>query len=132
MANEYFTVYPDSVTSNITSFSKYTDEDYVSLQLDFGRPYTGGELIEFAFKVNQKDMLCKNEAGYIYEFVPCWFNAIQVQNYEFRWLDKGDCLWHGSLDYGEFVKMTVQYGMDDFAGCSQKDTYSISKTKQQT
>ena len=117
MANEYFTVYPDSVTSNIASYSKYTDGDYVSLQLDFDRPYKGGEIVEFSFKVNQRDMLCKNEAGYFYEFVPCWFNAIQVQRYEFRWMGKNDTIWRGSLDYGEFVKMTAQYGMDDFAGC---------------
>lgn len=117
MANDDFTVYSDSVTSNIASYSKYTDGDYVSLQLDFDRPYKGGEIVEFSFKVNQRDMLCKNEAGYFYEFVPCWFNAIQVQSYEFRWLGKNDTLWHGSLDYGEFVKMTAQYGIDDFAGC---------------
>lgn len=117
MANEYFTVYPDSITSNIASYSKYTEGDYVSLQLDLDRPYKGGEVVEFSFKVNQRDMLCKNDTGYFYEFVPCWFNAIQVQSYEFRWLGENDTLWRGSLDYGEFVKMTAQYGMDDFAGC---------------
>jgi hypothetical protein len=80
-------------------------------------------------------MLCKNEAGYFYEFVPYWFNAIQVQSYEFRWLGKYNRLWHGNLDYGEFVKMTVQYGMDDFAGCQtvkyhpfyDEDTYNELK-----
>ena len=119
MANENFTVYTDSVTSNIASYSKYTDGDYVSLQLDLDRPYKGGEVIEFAFKVNQQYMLCINEEGFLYEFVPCWFNAVQVQSYEFRWLlnEKDDRVWRGSLGYGEYVKMTVQYGMDDFAGC---------------
>ena len=117
MANENFSVYPDSLTSNIDIYNKYTDGDYVSLELYFRKPYLGGEVLEFSFKVNQQDMLCKNDTGYFYEFVPCWFNAIQVQSYEFRWLGKNDTLWRGSLDYGEFVKMTVQYDMDDFAGC---------------
>ena len=119
MANENFTVYPDSVTSNISTYSKYTDEDYVSLRLDFKKAYLGGDVIDFSFKINQKDMLCKNESGYFYEFVPGWFNAIQVEQYEFLWLMDGskDYVRRGSLDYGEYCKMTVQYGMDDFAGC---------------
>ena len=28
-----------------------------------------------------------------------------------------DYVQRGSLDYGEYSKMTIQYGMDDFAGC---------------
>lgn len=117
MANENFVVYPDSVSSNISDYSKYTDGDYVSLELDFKNAYTAGDVIEFSFKVNQRDMLCKNDSGYFHAFVPCWFNAIQVKSYEFRWLGKNETLWQGSLDYGEFVKMTAQYDTEDFAGC---------------
>ena len=119
MANENFSVYPDSVTPNIGSYSKYTDDDYVSLRLDFKQGYLGGDLIAFSFKINQKDMLCKNENGYFYEFIPGWFNAIQVEKFEFLWYTDGfrDYVQRGSLDYGEYRKMTVQYGMDDFAGC---------------
>ena len=120
MANKNFTVYRDSVSSNISTYSKYTAEDYISLQLDFKKAYQGGDVIDFSFKINQKDMLCKNESGYFYEFVPGWFNAIQVEQYEFLWLMDGskDYVRRGSLDYGEYCKMTVQYGMDDFAGCN--------------
>lgn len=119
MANENFFVYPDTVTSNIVDHSAYVDGDYVSLELYFDRPYLAGEVVEFAFKVNQQYMLCKNDEGFIYEFVPCWFNAVQVEQYEFRWLLNGgdDRVWRGSLDYGEFVNMTVQYDADDFSGC---------------
>ena len=119
MANENYVVYPDSVSSNISSYSKYTDADYVSLELDFKNAYSSGDVIEFFFKINQKNMLCKNETGYFYEFVPCWFNAVRVENYEYRWLLNGtdERVWRGSLDYGEYCKMTVQYGMDDFSGC---------------
>ncbi len=119
MANENFSVYSDSVTSNINTYSKYTDEGYVSLRLDFKRAYYGGDVIDFSFKINQKDMLCKNESGYFYEFVPCWFNAIQVERYEFLWITDGsiDYAKRGSLSYGEYSKMTVQYGMNEFDGC---------------
>jgi len=119
MANDNFSVYPDSVSSNVFIYSKYIDGDYVSLRLDFERAYLGGEVVEFSFKINQKDMLCKNDKGYFYEFVPGWFNAIQVEHYEFLWsMDNSkDYVQQGNLDYGEYSKMTVQYGSDDFVGC---------------
>lgn len=119
MANEHYTVYGDSVSSNIGSYGQYSDDGYVSLRLYFTDAYIGGDVLEFSFKVNQKDMLCINEKGYFYEFVPGWFNSIQVEQYEFRWcLDGGDdYTLSGSLDYGEYDKLFVQYGKDDFSGC---------------
>ncbi len=119
MANENFSVYSDSVSSNIAAYSKYTEEDYVSLRLGFQSAYLGGDVIEFFFKINQRDMLCMNESGYFYEFVPSWFNAIQVEQFEFVWCLEGadDYVERGSLDYGEYRILTVQYGMADFAGC---------------
>ena len=119
MANENFVIYPESVSSNIKSYSKYADGDYVSLQLNFQKAYQGGDVLEFAFKINQRDMLCKSEAGYFYEFVPGWFNAIQVEQYEFLWLIDGakDYVRRGSLDYGQYCKMNVTYGPDAFTGC---------------
>lgn len=119
MANENFTVYPHSVSPNIHHYEKYTEEGYVSLQLDFKRAYKAGDVVEFSFKVNQKDMLCKNETGYFYEFVPGWFNAIQVKHYDFCWLIDGmeTAVQQGSLDYGEYRIMELQYGPNDFSGC---------------
>lgn len=119
MANKNFSVYSDSVTSNIKDYSKYTDGGYVSLRLDFEKAYLAGDVIDFSFKVNQKNMLCKNEKGYFYEFVPGWFNSIKVEQYKFVWLMNGadDIVQQGSLNYGEYKKMNVQYGMNDFAGC---------------
>lgn len=73
----------DSMSPTIDSYSKYEDGDYVSLQLDFKIPYIDGEIVNFSFKINQKDMLCRNDRGYFYEFVPGWFNSIQVKNYRF-------------------------------------------------
>ena len=119
MANRNFSVYSDSVSSNIATYSKNIDEDYVSLRLDFMNTYYGGDVIDFSFMINQKNMLCKNETGYFYEFVPSWFNAIQVEQFEFVWHKEGaeDYVQRGKLDYGQYSKMTIQYGMDDFTGC---------------
>lgn len=119
MANESISIYTDSVSSNISAYSKYVDDDYVSLRLDFKEAYIGGDVFSFSFKINQKDMLCKNEEGYFYEFVPSWFNAIEVKHYEFKWLMDGgrDYVERGRLSYGEYCKMTAQYGISDFSGC---------------
>ncbi len=118
MANQNFTVYADSVSDNVLYHSKYVNDGYVSLKLHFGRAYRAGDVLELSFTINQKDMLCKNEQGYFYEFVPGWFNAIQVENYNFQWSRPGSNLqWQGSLDYGEYCKMTAQYGPTDFTGC---------------
>ncbi len=124
MANQDFAVYPDSVSDNISTYSKYTDGDYVSLELYFEDSYVAGETVEFSFKVNQRNMLCQNNKGYFYEFVPCWFNAIQVEEYEFTWLGEDEPqVWRGSLNYGEYCKMFVQYGTHDFAGCQVADYF---------
>jgi len=119
MANRNYSVYTDSFSSNILTHGKYTAEDYVSLQLYFDKGYSAGEVVEFSFRVNQKDMLCKDESGYFYEFVPCWFNAIQVERFVFTWRmeESRDYVQRGSLDYGEYSVMKIQYDLDDFAGC---------------
>jgi len=119
IANENYSVYPESISSNIQTYSKNTDEGYVALRLDFKKAYLGGDVVEFSFKINQRDMLCQNETGYFYEFVPGWFNAIEVEHYEFLWLKDGtkENALSGSLDFGEYKKMTVQYDDNDFSGC---------------
>lgn len=125
MANEHFTVYPDSVSANVGSYSKYDEDGYVTLQLDFLRPYSGGETVEFSFKVNQREMLCKDAQGYFYEFVPGWFNRIQVDQYRFAWRGSGGeaRVWQGSLDYGGYDVMTARYGPHDFDGCQTVKYY---------
>ena len=125
MANYNFSVYPDSVSPTVAIYGKNTEGDYVSVRLDFKKAYRGGDVVEFSFKVNQRDMLCKNETGYFYEFIPCWFNAVQVKNFEFVWYMNGsrDYVQKGSLDYGEYSKMTIQYGQNDFAGCQTVKYY---------
>ena len=131
MANGNYSVYPESISNTIR---QYTQEDYdgeVYLVLDLDRAYTGGEVFEFSFKVNQKAMLCKDGNGYFYEFVPGWFNSTPVENYTFRWIADGGIrsvsggkrqggyyIWSGSFDCDDYALMGVRYGQDSFAGCS--------------
>lgn len=131
MANENFSVYPGTVSDTIRQYMPQAYDGEVYLVLDLDRGYSGGEVLEFSFKVNQKDMLCQDSDGYFYEFVPGWFNAIPVENYTFRWAEDGKIqsisggkrqdgyfTWNGSFDCGGYEKMTVRYGQDSFAGCS--------------
>ena len=57
MANENYSVYQESVSSIIRQHRQENYGDMVYLVLDFDRAYSGGEVLEFSFKVNQKDML---------------------------------------------------------------------------
>ena len=131
MANENFTVYDDSVSDTIRKYSKSSDDEGIYLTLDLDRAYRGGELLEFSFTVNQKKMLCKDDEGYFFEFVPGWFNSTPVDRYDFRWLKDGKIRsaegaqskgndyyqWSGSLECGGYLTMKVRYGQSGFIGC---------------
>ncbi len=131
MANSNYTVYPESVSDTIYQYTQEDHDGEVYLVLDLDRAYTGGEVLEFSFKVNQKDMLCKDSKGYFYEFVPGWFNSTPVESYTFRWAEDGRIqsvsgaqqqdgyyTWSGSFDCGDYALMGVRYGQDSFTGCS--------------
>lgn len=119
MANENFTIYRDSLSANIFACERYVEDGYVSARIDFRAAYSGGSMVEFSFKINQKDMLCQDENGFFYEFVPGWFNDIQVKHYTFTWHKAGetDIVQQGQLDYGGYDKLFVRYDRDVFEGC---------------
>ncbi len=128
MANESFTIL-NELSSNIRYVDRYTDEEgYCYVEVYFSRPYNSGETFEFSFKVNQKWMLCTNGDDVFYEFIPGWFNYTQVKHYSFNFYKYGDIAsyngdtqdaqwltWEGSLDYGYFRRMRVNYNSFDAA-----------------
>lgn len=131
MANENYTVYPESVSSAISQSTQENYDGEVYLRLDLNRAYTAGEVLEFSFKINQKNMLCQDGSGYFYEFVPGWFNSTPVEHYTFRWADNGQIrfvnggqrqggyyTWSGSMECGDYVLMGVRYEPNCFAGCA--------------
>ena len=129
VANPRLSYYSDQLSSTIKRINLVEDGDYTALRLDLDRAYQGGETLELSFVIRQHDMLCEDENGYFYEFVPGWFNATPVERYTFRWIseqavvstnadDERDSyyVWEGSMDCGTYVKMDVRYRDTSFAG----------------
>ena len=123
MANSNYSVYQNSLSKTIGTVDQYADDEgYTYLRLDLDRAYTAGETLHISFKINQKNILCRNAGRCFYEFVPGWFNATPVEHYEFRWRDVDAIIavnadakeqdyfcWEGRLDCGEYVVMEVTY-----------------------
>ena len=131
MANGNYSVYDESISDTIRQYTQEDNDGEVYLALNLDRAYIGGEVLEVSFKVNQKDMLCKDGNGYFYEFVPGWFNSTPVVRYTFRWAEDGRIqsvsgakrqdgyyTWRGNLGCGDYARMGVRYGQDSFTGCS--------------
>lgn len=131
MANENYTVYDNSLSTNIERYEHYAEEDYTSLDIYFKRSYKGGETLKFSFKINQRNMLCRGTDDYFYEFVPGWFNSTPIESFEFKWKKSEQCVsavnsevskdyyvWSGSLECGEYRKLDVHYHNDAFTGAN--------------
>lgn len=127
LPNENFTIFKDSVSDSVTDCYDISLDGYTGVSLDFAEGYGYGETVAFSFKVNQENMLCKDADGYFYEFVPCWFNSVPVEKYEFKWkitdpgmsatgarIEDGYYVWSGSFGCGDFETMFVTYGPDAF------------------
>lgn len=123
MANGDFFFDRSATSSNISDVyaDVNADEEYAYAHIILDRPYRANEELTFSFRVRQGSMLCKSGDGFSYEFIPGWFNEIRVERYEFRWeasngaetstgvRDGDDYVWTGSLNYGEQVRMRLQY-----------------------
>lgn len=129
MPNNDYGVEFTSLSENISSYSKISDDGYTALRLFFAESYIGGDVFDFSFTVYQKNILCKNENGYFYEFVPSWFNRTPVEQYNIRWKSSesiinsdyivgsdGYILWQDSLSCGEYIRIFVQYNDSAFDG----------------
>lgn len=98
--------------------------------LYFDRSYYKGEVADFWFTVQQEKMLCDNPDNPgtpFYDFIPGWFDNIEVEHYRFTWdklpgmtthnadREDGDILiWEGALKEGESREMIVRYGAQAF------------------
>lgn len=132
LPNGNCTCYEGSLSDTVKSIHKYDDGYGVYLDITFKRAYEVGDVVEFSFKLNQRDMLCIDIYGnYFYELVPCWFNRIDVKKYKFSWsagnravggnedLREGEWLvWQGELPRGNYVPMRINYGRNAFSGAA--------------
>ncbi len=128
MPNPNFEFLANSFSSNIISYEKYVEGDYVSARLYLDRPYKAGETLTFSFRVRQWSLLCRDETGYFYELIPGWFNATPVEKYSFVWKGTptpievntptqkdGYPVWEGEMPCGSYVIMRVQYDGNAFS-----------------
>ena len=130
LANGTWTYYPDACSDNIATITEYDDGEYVYADITFKQAVPVGEVVDFTFRINQENMLCRDASGrYFYEFVPCWFNRIDVEKYRFSWYVGGEkvysnadstadgrLIWEGEMPRGTYVPMQVSYSPDAFAG----------------
>lgn len=130
LPNRNFTYYKDLLSDNIEKLEKYDDDYGVYADITFKEAYHAGDLVTFTFMINQQDMLCRDKSGnYFYEFIPCWFNSIDVEKYTFSWYVgdytaysntgaavDGWLRWQGEMPRGSFVPMEVKYGSTLFSG----------------
>lgn len=121
LANPNFTILEHS--SNIDYIEEYSD-DYGECHIDiyFKDNYYKNQALEFSFKINQRDMLCKKDGRLFYEFIPCWFNATPISSYSFNWRASTNILssnadyqagewlcWNGAMDCGEYRALQIEY-----------------------
>ena len=100
-------------------------------RIDLDRAYHAGEVASFDFSFVQDYMYevgRDNQGEAVYEFIPGWFDDIEVDNLTVKWnadkvqriapaapLDKGFYTWSKPLAKGERIKVTVGYPDDAFA-----------------
>ena len=128
MANEFFEIleYSDTVY-RVVRYEDPEYEGYVSARIYLDRAYNAGETVSFSFKVNQGKILSENGSGYLYEFVPGWFNEIPVEHCKIRWADTpspsaigadtyefGYYVISRTLEPGDYVKVNATYPEDAF------------------
>lgn len=131
IANPNVTYYPSLLSDTIQAVTLDEDDDYVAAIVDLKQAYRAGEAFTFSFTLRQGSLLCKDADGWLYSFVPGWFNATPVEHYTFRWKNSdairttnaarrdGEWLvWEGSMPCGSYVSMDVRYDEQAFDGAS--------------
>ena len=126
MPNHSYRIIESSINGPIAYYEKYSEGDYESIRFYLTNEYSGGDFFDFSFKVEVYDLICHVDKGYYIEYIPCWFNAIDVEKYTFYWKKSYDVLstncdatnseyyiWKGSLKMGEYRKLYAYY--DDYS-----------------
>lgn len=104
-----------------------TNKSEYGVNIYFDQTYYPNDTFEFNFSVIQGSMLCLQGENYLYEFVPCWFESIEVDKYVFKWKCHEDDLsqslaktidgyyvWEGSFKVAEYQRMLVYYELEAF------------------
>ena len=111
------------LSDNIKSIEKY-NSTYV--KIEFKDSYKSGDLVNFRFKFNQKDICSLNNDKVIFKFTPGWFTDIEVQNITVKWAannvlsantenrENGYYIWSKSLKKDEKLETEITYNKNSF------------------
>lgn len=115
------------LTNNIKSIEQY-NSTYV--RIDFRQSYNAGDIINFRFKLHQKNMYKLKNGKCIYEFTPGWFKKIAVDNITIKWKagnvleantetrEGGYYIWNSSLKKNQKLTATVEYSESTYTNLS--------------
>lgn len=108
-------------SDNIREIRLLTSGDESFVRIDFGRAYTAGEKLRFAYTLHQKNMLYSSDEGWTYSYTPGWFDEIDIKQLRVRWPADGlidfsqgavqgnDWVWDGEMPAGERLRFTLRY-----------------------
>lgn len=128
-----------ALSPTIDDISYYSD-DGAFVEVDFGREYKKGEIVDFAFSFKQERIFTFNEEENRIEFrfIPGWFPEIEVKEYRVLWkanqplytnTDKtqnGYYVWEGSLGFNQTIEVDVAYDPARFPKADYNKQYSDS------
>lgn len=128
-----------ALTDNIKSIEQY-NSTYV--RVDFRRSYEAGDIINFRYKLHQKNMYSLDNGKCTYEFTPGWFKEIAIDKITVKWKagnvleantevrENGYYVWTDSLKKNEKLKVKVKYDESTYTGLSTygEASYALNNT----
>lgn len=128
----------DELTANSSNIESI---DYLSssgsyIEIYFDRYYYEGESITFSFSIHQSRMYFLSDDQLYYHYVPGWFDEIQVGQAVVMWNKKNVVsnnsmaendeyyIWSSPLNYGQTMKIEIQYNQSSFIGLSEELQYT--------
>lgn len=134
---------PNENVDNITALSNNIEsiEQYNStyVKIVFKNSYEANEVVNFRYKIHQKNMYTLEGSNCKYEFTPGWFKDIAVDNISVKWKansvssantetrENGFYVWQTSLKKNEKLKVELEYPQEAFSGLtSSGENYNSS------
>lgn len=121
-----------ALTNNIKTIEQY-NSTYV--RIDFRESYQAGDVINFRFKLHQKNMYSLDNGICKYEFTPGWFDKIAVNKITIKWKagnilkantenrENGYYIWTDTLKKGEKLTAKVEYDETTYKGLNDQGQF---------
>ena len=135
----------NAISSNIKEI-RYTTDNGSGARITLDREYYKDEVVSFDFELTQDYMYQMNlltDGETVYQFIPGWFDEINVDNLVIRWnadnvisvspsaeLEDGYYVWEAKLPKGARYKVDITYDNDAYNFSKEKEI-APQKTKAQ-